>query len=295
MEWRPKRWLATLLSLLFPPLGMLYVQRPRLALVYLLASLILQSATIVGVVLLGGSAKAAVALAGVGVNVVAAIHAFRIAGAAALTTERHWYSRWYGLISTYAMYGLFALLFRSFLFEPFNLPSDSMYPTLTGGSFIIVKKWGYGDYQSLGVRLLDTEPRVPVSRGELLLFRLPNDPETVYLKRVVGLPGDRIQCLPERLIINGAAVPSGSANPRGAFVLANETLDSVTYTVARLPSRPASRCDLVVPEGHYFMLGDSRDNSRDSRYIGPVPSGNLVGRVAFAIRAADSYGESEGE
>lgn len=120
----------------------------------------------------------------------------------------------------YAAFACFAVLFRSFLFEPFRQPSESMYPTLTEGSFVIVRKWGYGDYRSLGVRILDTEPTVPV---------------------------------------------------------------------ARLPDRRGIGCDLVVPEGHYFMMGDSRDNSRDSRYIGPIPSGNLVGRVAFAIRAADPY------
>lgn len=289
MEWRPTRWLAILLSLLLPPLGMLYVQRPRLALVYLLASILCQSAAIVGSVLLGGSATAAVALVGLAVNVAAAIHAYSIAGTATPTTVRRGYSRWYGLISAYAVYAGFALLFRSFLFEPFNLPSDSMYPTMASGSFVIVKKWGYGDYRTLGVRLIDTAPTVPVARGELMLFRLPDDPDTVFLKRVIGLPGDRIQCSPERIVINNAPVPTTPLSSRGAFQFVTETLDGVTYTVAHLPDRRGAGCDLVVPEGHYFMMGDSRDNSRDSRYIGTIPRGNLVGRVAFVLRAADPY------
>ncbi|WP_129781643.1 signal peptidase I [Peristeroidobacter soli] len=288
MEWRPKRWLATLLSLFVAPLGMLYLQRPRLALIYLLASLFLQIVAVGSFAVLGMPVIVALWGANWGVNLVAAIHAFRLSRAMEPVAPRLWYSRWYGLIGIWAAFTVGVFLFRSFAYEPFRTPSDSMYPTLPDGSFVIVGKWGYGDYGSLNVRFLDAEPTAAVARGELLLFRLSDKPETVYLKRVIGLPGDRIQCSKERITINGTPVAATPLDSRGRYGFARETIDGVSFTVAHLDRFPALDCDLVVPEGHYYMLGDNRENSRDSRHIGPVPRGNLVGRVAlaFPVRAS---------
>jgi signal peptidase I len=286
MEWRPKRWLATLLSLFVAPLGMLYLQRPRLALAYLLASLLFQLSA-VGLFAVLGMPMAVALGANWIVNLVAAVHAFRLSCATEPMATRSWYSRWYGLIGVWAAFTLAVLLFRSFAYEPFRTPSESMYPTLPEGSFVIVRKWGYGNYGSLGVRFVHAEPKVAVARGELLLFHLVNDPDTVYLKRVVGLPGDRIQCSKDRIAINGTPVPATQLDSRGRYRIARETIDGVAFTVAHWDERPAPDCDVVVPEGHYFMLGDNRENSRDSRYLGPVPRGNLVGRVALAVPVGD--------
>ncbi|HEY5757212.1 MAG TPA: signal peptidase I [Steroidobacter sp.] len=287
MEWRPKRWLATLLSLFVAPLGMLYLQCSRLALIYLLASLLFQLTAIGLASFLDLPVTLAIFAGNWGVNIVAAIHAFRIAGAATPATTRFWYSQWYGVVGIWVAFTVAVFLFRSFCYEPFRLPSESMYPTLTKGSFVMVRKWGYGDYSTLSVRFLRTEPTVAVARGELLLFRRPDDPDTVYLKRVIGLPGDRIQCSKEQIVVNGTPISATPLDPRGRYRFASETIDDVSFTVAHLDVAPALDCELTVPEGHYYMLGDNRENSRDSRHLGPIPRGNLVGRVALAVRAAD--------
>lgn len=287
MEWRPRPWLATLLSLLVVPVGMLYLQRPRLALLYLLASILLPVAAVGMLAFVDVSAAVALIVATWAVSIFGAVHAFRIGGAAS-ATRRRWYSRWYGLISVVLLFYFGVLTFRSFCYEPFRLPSDAMFPTLTDGSFMFVKKWGYGDYGSMGVRFVRTEPTAEIKRGEIVLFRLSQKiGDVVYVKRVIGLPGDRVQCSGDRLIINDRPVPIASPESRGVYRFAVETLDGVSFPVAHLPARPAPGCDLVVPERHYFMLGDNRDNSRDSRHFGPIPSGQLVGRMAFAIRGKD--------
>lgn len=288
MEWRPKRWLAALLSLLIAFLGLLYVQRPRLALVYLLASLATQAAAFGLTVFAGVTAGAVGVAAFIGIGMFAAIHAFRLASAFAPTTERRWYSRWYGLIAAVLVnYGV-VILIRSFVFEPFRTPSEAMFPTLPSGSFVIVKKWGYGDYGSLGVRILRKEPTAEVERGDLILFRLSqNIDDVVYVKRVIGLPGDHVISSRTGLVINGKPVPTRAQGSRGHYEFRIENLDGLSFPVAYLPSHPAPDFEIVVPKGHYFMLGDNRDNSKDSRHFGTIPSGNLVGRVEYGIPGPD--------
>jgi len=286
VEWRPKRWIATLLSLFVPLLGMLYLQRPRLALIYTLASLLFPIVAI-GLSLSGGTVELVAGIGNWVVNIAAAIHAFRIASAGEPIATRRWYSRWYGLIGPWVGFFTVVFLVRSFFYEPFRIPSEAMYPTLPEGSFVFVKKWGYGDYGTFGVRFLDAEPTAEVTRGELLLFRLTNDSDTVYIKRVIGLPGDRIRCSKEQIVINGTPVSATPLEARGRYRLARETFDGVSFTVAHLDVRPAQSCDLTVPEGHYYMLGDNRENSKDSRHFGPIPRSNLLGRVALAFPAAD--------
>lgn len=285
MEWKPKRWLAALLSIFNAPLGLMYVQRPGLALAYFLALVGLQAAAI-GSLLMGVGAKlsaTAIIVAVGGANIAAAIHAFKIA--AVSPPSRRWYSRWYGLVAIFLTYSCVVILFRSFLYEPFRFPSQSMYPTLPEGSFVFVQKFGYGSYGSLGVMVRRTNPTATVSRGELLLFRLPQDPDTIYLKRVIGLPGDHVECRGPQLIINGTPVPTTLTTADSEYQYATETFDGVSVTVAHLFKFPARDCDAVVPPDHYFMLGDNRSNSKDSRHIGMVPRTNLVGRAAVIIPA----------
>lgn len=183
---------------------------------------------------------------------------------------------------------LIVLLIRSFLFEPFRIPSDSMMPTLLDGDFIFVSKFAYGlrlpviheKIVSLG------EPK----RGDVIVFRLPSDPATNYIKRLVGLPGDHIQVRGRQLYVNGTPVPlqmdGPYTGPRSDGVHANaivgvETLDGVEHRVLHIPGRPSYEYDAIVPAGHYFFMGDNRDNSRDSRYeeVGFVPERNLVGKA----------------
>jgi len=174
---------------------------------------------------------------------------------------------------------LFVLVVRSFVFEPFRIPSGSMMPTLLQGDFIFVQKYAYGlRLPVIETKLLETgKPQ----RGDVVVFRLPSDPSINYIKRVVGLPGDLISYERHRLVVNGELLdleqhPSATAtDPRFVEQLGERQheilIDDSSYTF-----RDGS---YQVPEGHYFMMGDNRDNSRDSRFIGAIPETHLVGEA----------------
>ena len=198
---------------------------------------------------------------------------------------------------------LVVMLLRSFLVEPFKIPSGSMIPTLLVGDFILVNKFTYGirlpiiNKKIVGI----SEPQ----RGDVVVFRYPDDPSVDYIKRVVGLPGDKVAYEDKRLTINGNKVP---LQADGDYLLTDriqylkrytETLGKVRHSILLDSSEPAAlpyvkqfpqqqNCiynndGLVctVPPGHYFMMGDNRDNSSDSRVWGFVPEENIVGRAFF--------------
>jgi len=180
---------------------------------------------------------------------------------------------------------LIVLLIRSFLFEPFRIPSDSMMPTLLDGDFIFVNKFTYG------LRLPVVNKEVVAlgepQRGDVVVFRLPSDPSTNYIKRLVGLPGDHIVVREKRVYVNGEQLPvrlDGMFEPFASTPLAQigvETLGPIAHRVLYIDERPSYDFDSVVPEGHLFFMGDNRDNSRDSRFpeVGFVPVDNVVGKA----------------
>lgn len=181
------------------------------------------------------------------------------------------------------------LILRSFIFEPFKIPSGSMMPTLLIGDFILVNKYDYG----LRLPILHTkiiENKTP-ERGDIVVFRYPEDPSIPFIKRVVGLPGDKIAYNNKTLYINDISVTqvlNGRYNAVGSGLMMDgaslriENLDDIEHKILISPDRHSQELETIVPEGHYFVLGDNRDNSKDSRYWGFVPDENLVGR-AFMI------------
>jgi signal peptidase I len=182
---------------------------------------------------------------------------------------------------------LIVLLVRSFVFEPFRIPSASMMPGLEDGDFIIVSKFSYGlRLPVLNTRILRTgAPR----RGDVIVFRLPTDPNVHYIKRLVGLPGDHIVVHDNRLTINGQLVPMKVAGSfAGGFgftgsPLALERFGVAPHVVMFAPDQYARDYDGVVPAGRYFFMGDNRNDSQDSRFsaVGFVPEQNLVGRATM--------------
>jgi len=198
---------------------------------------------------------------------------------------------------------LVVFLLRSFLFEPFKIPSGSMIPTLLVGDLILVNKFHYG------VRLPVINTKITeghkVERGDIMVFRYPPKPSLDYIKRVVGVPGDEVAYLNKRLTINGQPVAT-SAVPEffdesvmRYFKQYEESLGTVRHRILTDDERPAfipgveefpyrNNCRYSVegvvckvPEGHYFMMGDNRDNSLDSRFWGFVPDQNIVGKAFF--------------
>jgi signal peptidase I len=179
---------------------------------------------------------------------------------------------------------LFVLVIRSFIFEPFRIPSGSMMPTLTQGDFIFVKKYSYGlRWPVIEKKFIETgSPQ----RGDVVVFRLPSNPKINYIKRVVGLPGDIISYDGARLTINGELMNvsgDGTATDGDSGYVYTEMLGVRQHSIRHRMSIAGNRQSRVqsweVAEGYYFMMGDNRDNSQDSRFIGAIPETNLVGEA----------------
>jgi signal peptidase I len=209
---------------------------------------------------------------------------------------------------------LIALVVRTVLFQPFNIPSGSLVPTLLVGDYLFVSKYAYGyshfslpsfldlDPQAMPGRLFASDPK----RGDIIVFKLPSDGQTDYIKRLIGLPGDKIQVTHGRLIINGEMVQREPIAPFQTVNHFNKPEEAAQY-LETLPGGVQHRIIQIdgddgtfdntkvyeVPPGHYFMMGDNRDNSSDSRLsgdqggVGYVPFENLIGRAEVIFFSID--------
>lgn len=191
---------------------------------------------------------------------------------------------------------LIVFLLRAFLYEPFRIPSGSLEPTLLMGDFILVNKYDYGVRLPIVHKKImgDNTPK----RGDIMVFRWPPNPSVDYIKRVIGLPGDRISYINKELYINGQKIPQ--TNPQKSIALGEtgeewealekqEDLLGIKHKIYIDPSRKGQDYhDIVVPEGMYFVMGDNRDDSADSRYWGFVPDKNIVGKAVLVWMSWDS-------
>jgi signal peptidase I len=212
-------------------------------------------------------------------------------------------------VKTIIYAGLIAVIIRTFLFEPFNIPSGSMIPTLLVGDYLFVSKFSYG-YSHFSFpfspdffsgRFFGSVPRV----GDVVVFRYPPDPSEDYIKRVIGLPGDHVQVTDGQLYLNGKEVPR---QPAGDFVTdedgvrmvlrryREELPDGVDHYILKATDEGSANNTpvYVVPPNELFVLGDNRDNSADSRFWGFVPMENLIGEAQvlfFSINAQAPWWE----
>ncbi|MBU6421161.1 MAG: signal peptidase I [Gammaproteobacteria bacterium] len=190
---------------------------------------------------------------------------------------------------------LLVLLLRTFVVEPFHIPSSSMVPTLLVGDFILVNKFDYG------LRLPITHTKIlrigEPKRGDVMVFRYPPDPSVDYIKRVIGLPGDHIVYRGETLYINGKQIPDkvlglyAGPDQMGAM-LHQEDLGGVKHDTLIIPGMEHKQGEWTVPPGEYFVMGDNRDNSSDSRYWKFVPEKNIIGKAFFVWMNWDAFHDS---
>jgi signal peptidase I len=280
MEWKARKWVAVILGLLVPPLAMLYLARPRLALAYVLASIAIGAIEFFAIGPNRYPWQQYLSLTFF-VGAAGAVHAFKIASQNRSLDQRPWYSRWYGLASVALVVFTAMFALRAFLFEPFRMPGESMFPSIPKGSLFVVKKLGYGDYAAYGIRVLRMPPSAKINRGDVIAFHDPKNPELILLKRVVGLPGDRIQYMHEGLVVNGVSRTANEVTTADGHLIRRETLGDNVYEIASIQGERTPDFEAAVPAGHLFVLGDNRDSSSDSRHWGPVPIEVLVGKVVY--------------
>lgn len=195
---------------------------------------------------------------------------------------------------------LVVFLLRSFIVEPFRIPSGSMLPNLHIGDFILVNKFKYGiRLPVINKKVIDISSP---GRGDIMVFRFPHDPSINFIKRVVGLPGDKIEYKDKKVYINGEPAPleakgevdlqkiSQKKYAGGRFV---EILGTNSHEIIVDPNKRTTETSYAVPEGHYFVMGDNRDHSNDSRYWGFVPEKNIIGRAFFIWFSWDLEGSGD--
>jgi signal peptidase I len=219
---------------------------------------------------------------------------------------------WGEFIRTIFYAFIIAISFRTFVLQPFSIPSESMLKNLMVGDFLLVSKASYGfSKHSLPFSL----PIIPdkifaddVQRGDVVVFRLPRDPNTYYIKRIVGTPGDKIQVRRGELYLNDKKLPRKQLDDyvredeygrEERFQRIEETMPSgktyVTFDISYCPGSMADDTDaFIVPAGHYFAMGDNRDNSQDSRWpssvgVGYIPEANIIGKAKWITLSFDNY------
>jgi len=266
-----KKLFVGLLAVFVPPMAFLYLSRERLALIYLIALIV----SVVGDYYL--DLRYGMSGLGLILILVAIFHSLSLVKKGIVTEKKRFYNFWWGALAISLPIVLLIFSFRSFLYEPFSIPSESMAPTLNAGDYVVVSKLGYGSYGTWGVSLWNAKkPKVNPKAGEIFVLYPPNE-ERIFVQRIIGVPGDQISLNGPTLKINGEIVSESLDS-----TLVTESIGETVYTVKYMaaPFKYKNHVALV-PAGHYFVMGDNRNNSLDGRFWGFVPEANIVGKVVL--------------
>ncbi|MEB3734277.1 signal peptidase I [Halopseudomonas pachastrellae] len=271
-SWSPRVWLSVVLGIFLQPFVFLYVNRPGLFWLYLVASLVCA-----GVDWYFGWALTLL------FSLLCPLHAALIARRYDPAQPRRWYCRAWVPVGLYLLLMGLILGTRTYLYEPYSVPSASMYPGLREGDLFIAQKWGFAHRSLFGLRLpgsghVDT---ARLRRGQVYVFYPPGH-EVLYVKRLMALPGDIIALTPDGVVINGQTLPRTELLSGAGLHVYREDNGPQSYRIQQLDDAPPSAVrTFKVPAGHYFFLGDNRDNSNDSRYFGSVPADQIVGELIW--------------
>lgn len=273
-----KHWIAIVLSILAPPLAMLYIKRPKTAFIFL--------ALVLFVLSMGFMAQLQIdpSIMSLTLVIFSVAYSIRMLPIIRLEAETPWYSRWQGLTTISLFFITFILLFRTFVIEPFKIPSRSMNPTLPVGSLIAAQKYSYGNYGAYGIRLIKSMPSATFVRGDIIVFEFPTNRTVNFVGRIIGLPNDRIEYRSKKLSVNGVLVTMDSPDKVRSPDIFEEHLGGKSYSILIDPEIRARDFSTTVQEGHLFMMGDNRDNALDSRYWDGLPFDHVVGKVVSIVQ-----------
>ncbi|WNO11659.1 signal peptidase I [Teredinibacter sp. KSP-S5-2] len=266
-----KKVFVGILAFFMPPLAFLYLSRGSIALVYLAALIF----SMLGDYLL----NLYYGISGLGLTlaVVAVFHSLKLVKNTNDNERKRFFNYWWGALTIPIVIVIAIFTVRSFLCEPFRIPSESMSPNLNPGNHVLISKFGYGTYGTWGFNFINlNRPGSKPNPGEIFVLYPPHE-SRVFVERIIGVPGDEVLLFESTLSINGKVVSEILD-----FTTSKETVGENTFIVKYLnePFRFKNH-RITVPDGHYFVMGDNRNNSLDSRFWGVVPEANIVGKVVL--------------
>ncbi|MDR2874734.1 MAG: signal peptidase I [Methylobacillus sp.] len=285
MNWKPNRWIALALGLFIGLVGFLYVGKWRWAAFYFgLVLLFVVASFFLPIAEWGLPLRIALAI-------ITAIQTFIFAIRYPPTAHRPWYSRWYGIMLIILATITPILLTRVF-YEPFYVPGASMEPSYTRGEYILISKSGYGNYRAYGITIYKAEISAPLHHGDVVVFDYPRDPSKTYFKRVIGSPGDTIAYRSKALWINGQPVSQVRQSEQRMddpefgsriYDVYTESFGASRWKIRISQDKPNDDFEITVPPHMYFVMGDNRDNSMDSRHFGFVSEDAIIGKVIYTF------------
>ncbi|MGF1726129.1 signal peptidase I [Photobacterium nomapromontoriensis] len=288
--WKPKGWLAIILGIITQQFVFLYVNKARYFGVY---SVLMIAIMIIDVnyywVLF----------------ILCPVHAYIAARRYKSSENRLWYARWW--MPLLANFSILSIIFvsRVFIIDYYSIPSSAMAPSLNEGEYIVIDKRGFGNYRFAGVQFGKSESKVEPERGEIIAFQYPKNPQIDFVQRIIGLPGDTIVYKNKKLVVipscegktdlcSDPIIEKVEIKPYDKYsVVYEESIDKNKYNILNNKNRRDQMHRYYqqnenptgvwkVPAGQYFVMGDNRDNSLDSRYFGFVPKGYIIGTVAYS-------------